>query len=233
MENSFKQTEFLSLSTRAQILLSREEGFDVEFKQTLNAVDSEDIVAFANSKHGGAILAGIREEQEESGRQGTEIVGCPIGDEEKLTILNKAASCHPPVYLELYIENSQKTPFYRIEIPSGKEKPYCTPKGTYKIRGDGRTNVLLPDQLLSLFVEEESEQFIGRFKEATKELEKSHSELQNAISGDMRKFLENFYGEFARKINKIESIEDRMESLENKFDKLIKNLDLDTDTDKS
>ncbi len=72
--------------------------------------------------------------------------------------------------VNLIIENYARRPFYRIEIPSGKEKPYCTAGGTYKIRGDGRTNTLLPGRLLSLFVEKQSEIFFNRFREATKEL---------------------------------------------------------------
>ena len=160
----------MSVSRKSKSLLDRQEGLDVDFKLTVKGVDAIDFVAFANSDRGGTLLVGVAEIEDVNSMQKGRIIGCPVGDKERLYILSKAESCVPPVEVNIIIENYARKPFYRIEIPSGKEKPYCTAAGTYKIRGDGRTNTLLPGRLLSLFIEKQSEIFFNRFREATKEL---------------------------------------------------------------
>ena len=166
-----KQQVYETLSERARSLLNRQEGYDVEFKESLNGITPEDIVAFANSATGGAILVGIRELKTEDGRQRGEIRGCTVGDREKLAISSRAQSCLPPVEVEILVENASDKPFFRVEIPSGSAKPYCTAGGTYKIRGNARTNALTPSKLLAMFMESESQEFLGRFRGAAKALE--------------------------------------------------------------
>ena len=180
-----KKLEYKTLSKRARLLLDREEDYDVEFKKSLAGLDNEDIIAFANSESGGAILIGVEEATTEDGRQVGTIAGCSIGDREKLSIVNRAESCVPPVDIEVVVENANRKPFYRIEIPSGDKKPYCTSGGKYKIRGDGRTKPLLPGRLLSMFVETESQQFIERFREATRALEHSLGDTKTKIMKEM------------------------------------------------
>jgi ATP-dependent DNA helicase RecG len=184
-----RKTEFKGLSRRARLLLNRDEGYDVEFKRSLGGLDAHDIAAFANSEVGGAILIGIEEVATGEGRQEGRIRGCPVGDREKQSIINKAESCIPPVDIEIFVENSNRTPFYRIEIPSGSRKPYCTAGGTYKIRGDGRTKPLLPGRLLFMFVETESQKFIERFREATTELETSLMDTKSRVIEEMHALL--------------------------------------------
>ncbi len=152
-------------------LLSKEEGYDVDFKREMKGIKPEDLVAFANSPVGGTILVGVDEGIDASGQQHGSIYGCPIGDKEKLTLLSKAGECRPPVGVEVFIENEDSDkPFYRIEIPSGPYKPYCTNKGIYQIRGDGRNNPITPEKLLDMYLELQGSAFIDRFKNATKEL---------------------------------------------------------------
>jgi predicted HTH transcriptional regulator len=165
------KTEFQTLSARAKALLGRSETFDVEFKESVSGLESSDIVSFANSERGGTILVGIREAKSPKGQQRGQIIGCPIGDKEKLKILSKVNSCTPDVSVEIYVENLKGKTFFRIEIPSGTDKPYCTSGGTYKIRGDGITQNLNPTQLLNIFVEKEGERFLKHFREATNVLE--------------------------------------------------------------
>ncbi|NLM21247.1 MAG: ATP-binding protein [Peptococcaceae bacterium] len=188
---------YMSISRKSKALLNRQEGLDVDFKLTVKGVDAIDLVAFANSEKGGTLLVGVAEVEDENSMQKGKIIGCPVGDKERLYILSKAESCVPPVEVNIIIENYARKPFYRIEIPSGKEKPYCTAGGTYKIRGDGRTNTLLPGRLLSLFVEKQSEIFFNRFREATKELGKniinSDSALQDELYPLLRKILNMEY----------------------------------------
>jgi hypothetical protein len=89
------------------------------------------------------------------------------------------------------VENSGSTPFYRIEIPSGPHKPYCTSGGTYKTRGDGRKETLHPPQLLALFLETEGGEFLRRFQEATSNLETAVRETKERISTELKELNES------------------------------------------
>ena len=175
-----EKKEFKTISKRGKNLLAREEDLDVEFKESVGGLDSGDLVAFANSDSGGSILIGIRESKTK-GKQEAHIIGCARGDREKLSILNRAESCVPPVEVKVFLENTSSRPFYRIEIPAGRNKPYCTSGGTYKIRGDGRTMPLSPGRLLAMFMTTESEQFIQRFREATITLERELATVRDHI----------------------------------------------------
>lgn len=163
--------EFRNLTVRAKSLLNAGEGFNIEYKKSLSDLSNEDIVAFANSDSGGTILVGVEEYKTSEGRQRGRIVGCPVGDKEKIGIVSRAENCIPPIKLDIIIENSNKHPFFRIEIQAGSDKPYCTPGGTYKTRGDGHNIPLSPSRLLSIFMENESHDFIQKFRATTRELE--------------------------------------------------------------
>lgn len=176
-----RESEIAGISARAQALLDGQENQDVDFKRQLSGLASADLVAFANSPTGGTILIGVDEIVANNGLQRGMVVGCPVGDKEKLIIINKAENCVPPIELEVYVENAASLPFFRIEILPGPDKPYCTRKGIYAIRGDGRTKALLPGRLLSLFMETEAEQFFARFREATGELELSLTVLKSQV----------------------------------------------------
>jgi hypothetical protein len=179
---------YRTLSSRAAHLIACEEGYDVEFKKSLADLSNEDLVAFANSHQGGAILIGAEEARTSNGRQRGKIVGCIVGDRERVSIINRAETCVPPIEIDVFIENERTNPFFRIEIPSGGNKPYCTQSGIYKTRGYGRNLPLLPPRLLSIFIEEESGDFLERFRLATSELENrlesvrvKLSEVQSAV----------------------------------------------------
>lgn len=156
-----------------QDLIAGAENHDVEFKESAFGLEASDIVAFANSENGGTIFLGVREDSDGQGHQRGYVIGCAVGDKEKLKIFNKAQSCIPPIDIDVMEERVYGKTVYRIYIPSGEDKPYCTGGGTYKIRGDARTNPLTPTQLLNLFLEKEGDRFINRFKAATLELTKS------------------------------------------------------------
>jgi len=147
------------------------EGKDVEFKLTPKSVGTEDLVAFANSRDGGVIFVGVREDRTKGHFDDDDIVGCDCRDQSKLTILNKAQDCVPPVAVDVSVETNGHVNYLRVDIPSSWSKPHCTGKGTYTIRGDGRTNPLDPLQLLEVFVTRESDVFLSRFAEATGSLE--------------------------------------------------------------
>jgi len=182
MDELNERREYQGLSEKANALLMREEGYDVDWKRGINGLESEDIVAFANSKKDGSILIGVEETVNHDGKQIPKIVGCKISDANKMKIKTKAQNCVPPIEVDIINENMEDIPFYRIEIPSGDKKPYCTGKGTYKIRDDGNNKMIVPDKLLSIFIETESELFLKRFKEAAKELEQDLYDTSNQIN---------------------------------------------------
>lgn len=190
---------FKGLSERAQMLLSREEGGDMDFKRSVSSFKADDIVAFANSKSGGTLMLGIDEVSNDRGRQIGKIVGCKIDDEAKMTILNRANSCIPPIDIEIFVENDDDIPFYRVEIPSGKNKPYCTSGGTYKIRDDGQNKTLEPTLLLELFLQQESDTFVNRFQTATSELDSILKVTHNLVHNH-RKDLEKEMKKLKNKI---------------------------------
>lgn len=171
------------ISNRGRYLLAQQENDVLDFKESIAGLTSDDLVAFANTRDGGAILLGVREGKGEDGMQAAEIRGCEIGDEPKMTILNKAASCMPPLEgVEVFFENTGERPFIRIEIPSGEHRPHCTASGTYKIREDGRNRAIHPRTLLGIFVEQEGDRFFGRFHQATDALREEISGLREEIS---------------------------------------------------
>lgn len=207
-----KKDIYMTVSQKTKALLNKQEGLDVDYKMTVKGLESTDLVAFANSPNGGTILLGVAEIEEDNGMQKGKIVGCSVGDKERLFILSKAESCIPPVELNIIIENYARKPFFRIDIPSGKDKPYCTAAGTYKIRGDGRTNTLLPGRLLSLFLEKHSDLFFNRFREATKELGKN-MQISNKF----------FQKELKEMVRKIINMEDYVESRLNNIQEGVEN----------
>ena len=184
--NSEEASEYPGLSEKAEELLGSQESPVLDFKGSVGGLSAEDLVAFANSGPGGAVLLGVREKRSSTGRQAAEIIGCEIGDKAKLSILGKAASCVPPVEVRVILENSEgEKPFLRVEIPSGSGKPYCTSGGTYKIRGDARNDPLTPDKLLQLFMEAENDRFMKRFSSATEDLENSILDVKSRLLHEM------------------------------------------------
>lgn len=175
------EEEHQTISARARRLLSGQEDRYVDFKQSPAGLDSEDIVAFANTPTGGTILLGVQEARRSDGRQYGRVVGCDVGDSACLSILSRAENCIPPIEIDVIIENLRSKPFFRVEIPSGPQKPYCTSRGTYKIRGDGANQTLTPRRLLALFLDSESEEFLGRFREATEELDDQMAHLLDTM----------------------------------------------------
>lgn len=176
-----KKSNFQNISKKARSLLSSGESKSVDYKIKLAGLHPDDLVAFANSKNGGTILIGVREISGRGGKQEGEPIGHPIDDKSKLQIMGKALSCSPPIQIEIFVENIADRAFYRIEIPSGANKPYSTSSGTYKIREDGHNIPLLPEPLLRIFLEQEAAEFKLRFAEATRELESGMSDALGLV----------------------------------------------------
>lgn len=172
--------EYRKIRGDTRRLLEGQEGRDVDFKERAEGVDPEDLVAFANAG-GGTILVGVREIETEQGLQRGEVVGCTISDQTKIGFLNKAASCRPPIEIEITVENLADKPIYRIGISEGPRKPYCTQKGTYKIRSDGRNVAIDPDMMTALIVERETERFLERFRAAAADVVRNLQEMEQRL----------------------------------------------------
>jgi Putative DNA-binding domain len=192
-----KPKQYSSISQRSRELLKSGETREVDYKENARGLHAEDLVAFANSPSGGAILLGVEEFTNAEGTQQGRPVGCQVDDDARLQVLSKALSCSPAVEIELFTENLSRQAFFRVEIPSGAHKPYATSAGTYKIREDSRNNPLLPEALLKMFLDREGSEFRERFAEATGAL---HGRMQDALSA-----VGNLEDEVSKKIEEIGS----------------------------
>jgi ATP-dependent DNA helicase RecG len=201
--------EYKHLSKRAEELLQHEEGLEVEFKQSQDAMDIGDIIAFANSPYGGTILIGIKEVIAENGRQRGVIVGCRTGDKEKLKLISKINNITPQLKVDIYVENLEKRPFYRLEIPSGPDKPYCSSSGEYKIRDDGHVKPLFPETMLKILLEREGEKFHRRFEHSTTAVEEAIFRLAKSSKKEL------------------DDVENNLQELNKRINELIKKLDKD------
>lgn len=174
------------LSQDTKLLLTAPEGREVDFKVKPEGVKADDIIAFANTQ-GGIILVGVDEINDPAGKQiGGKVVGCNISDQTKMGFINTAASCRPSIDIGITIENTATaTPIYRITIPEGKDKPYGTSSGTYKIRADGQNIAIDPTMMTAIILEKETEEFIARFSSAADallaEINHVHHSLEQQI----------------------------------------------------
>jgi ATP-dependent DNA helicase RecG len=187
------QREYKRLSRRTRLLLSQAEGRDVDFKVSPVGVKHKTLIAFANSVSGGAILVGVEEFTSDDGVQRGRIVGCDVSDSARLQIQNKALSSVPPINIQIFTENLSQRPILRVEVPSGPNKPYCSQAGEYAIRSDNRNRALQPNELLQLFMERESEQFLSRFKTAVGKLEVQVSTMDHELRHGVDQMLDDMH----------------------------------------
>lgn len=185
--------EYKRLSRRTRLLLNQAEGRDVDFKVSPVGVKHKTLIAFANSVSGGAILVGVEEYTSSDGVQRGRIVGCDVSDAARLQIQNKALSSVPPINIQIVTENLSHRPILRVEVPSGPHKPYCSQAGEYAIRSDNRNRALQPDELLQLFMERESEQFLSRFKTAVGKLEVQVSSMDSELRHGVDQMLDDMH----------------------------------------
>jgi hypothetical protein len=170
-----------SISRRTRDLLDGGESALVDFKRGPDGVHAEDFVSFANSETGGDILVGIAEESGANGAQRGVVIGCDIGDGTVLQILNKAIGCVPPIAIQIFVENTAKTPFLRVHVPPSENRPHSTPKGVYCRRDGSRNRPLHPNELLRIFLDNEGRIFAQRFEDAGQRLANELSSLQRAL----------------------------------------------------
>ncbi len=229
------QTEFKGITKRTKKILAQDKSKIAAYKQEVKGLDAEDLVAFANSESGGVLFIGVSEPKKKNRRRTS--VGCEVSDTTKLEIMGKALSCSPPIQIEIFIENLSAKPFYRVEIPSGGNKPYCTQSGTYVIRGEAENNPLHPAQLLKMFLEREDNEFQDRFARATGDLESHMQSIQTLVktlereikskiegiaaavdgaedgSGNTKSIVENIESSVITGNKEVEKLQDRLKAL--------------------
>jgi methyl-accepting chemotaxis protein len=164
---------------------------NVDFKQNAK-LDGEDIVAMANGG-GGVFLLGV-DEITINGFQKGKVVGVGIRpgyDAIRLAVINSCKQCMPSI----------QPRFQKVRHPEGLvvavfiDKPdtvTCTSGGTYAVRLEGGRQALDPERLKHIFIEQEAEAFLVRFRtvsaeilnklgELGKEVEENISSLHKAV----------------------------------------------------
>lgn len=195
-------------STKA--LLQAGEGNTIDYKRNA-IVDTEDLVAFANSESGGHLLLGVEEKTNTEGR----MIGVPVGvvldDALARNIQGKANSCVPPVKIIVTEENGATTkPFVRIDIPPSKNRPHCTGSGTYKVRSLASNKPLLPHEILDLLLVRESNLFLNRFSASTQSLLDSVQNLQAEIIPPITDLRLQVSQAMAHALTEVESAQQKM-----------------------
>ena len=176
-------------SQRARGLLLQGEGVALDYKRSADGVHTDDFCAFANMRDGGVLLVGVSEGRGADDSQVGTPTGCPVDDATKLQLINKAQSCHPPIFIDIHAECDGDIRFLRIEIPPSATRPHCTPKGIYLSRSGSRNVALFPTELLAIFLEKEAETFQSRFSDAASSITDKLASTESLIA-DMQEAIE-------------------------------------------
>ncbi len=150
-------------------LIRLEESDFLDFKETPESITGKDLVSFANA-NGGIILTGIKEAESKGGIQKGKVIGCDVSDKVKRSIIQKAKSCIPSVDIEISSEIVGKKNLLRIEIFKGKNKPYCTSSGDYRIRTGSVNDKIDPFLMKQIILNSEASSFVERFSIVSGEL---------------------------------------------------------------
>jgi len=174
--------DFTELRDETKNMIDGHETRDVEFKESLNGINSETFVAFANAK-GGTILLGVREETDQNGMQRGRIIGCQGSfDDIRLAIQSKANSCRPNIQVHVARELDGTNYIYRIDIDEAQDKPCCTGGGRYCMRDSGSTRSIFPEEITAIVLEKESDKFIKQLQDAADKFVESLKNGQEALA---------------------------------------------------
>lgn len=106
------------------LVLEEGEGYTLEFKQSVNSDLPKELVAFANAS-GGRIFIGVDDKNK--------VTGCSFSNKNITQIENMAASCDPPVAIE--IEKLHQHNVLVVHVPEGANRPHRCNKGFYLRNG--------------------------------------------------------------------------------------------------
>ncbi len=112
-----ERTSWKYTSGRARDLLNGETEAAVVLVGALDHVEAG-LLAFVAEEGGGALFVGV--EGEEVG-DGWIAVGCEVDEEAQQHVLDLAQECEPPMAVEVFVENTSREPFLRVEVPAAPE----------------------------------------------------------------------------------------------------------------
>ena len=182
-----QRNECKQLTADTKRLLKSQEERNVDFKVKPDGVKAEDFVALANAQ-GGSILVGVEEKRDKHGKQYGVVVGCSISEQSRQGFISTAASCRPSIDISVRIENLEAgQPIYRIDVPEGTSKPYCTGAGIYKIRVQGQNIAIDPPLMKAIILQQEADEFVMRFKAAADELLKHIDHVHKSLDKQVRR----------------------------------------------
>jgi len=107
-----------------ELLIEEGEGYQLEFKESVNSDLAKELAAFANAS-GGRILIGVSDN--------SQIAGCDLSNRTISQIQDTAESCDPPVAIEIEKIKAQK--IIVIHVPEGANRPHRCNKGFYLRNG--------------------------------------------------------------------------------------------------
>lgn len=119
-----------------ELILKTDEGFFVEFKDSVDKSLAKEIVAFSNFQ-GGRIFIGISDNGE--------MKGVKITNKLKSQIFDTARNCSPPIEIKLSV---YKNKILVIEVPEGDKKLYLCSQGFF-VRTGSNSQKLSRDEILS------------------------------------------------------------------------------------
>ncbi len=134
------QSENLKNSIRIQVICQEGEGYKIEFKEKLSALDKE-LVAFSNAS-GGSIYLGISDDGH--------IKPIKITNELKSQIQDIAHSCDPSIRVSLIIYAILGV--LEIQVEEGMDKPYRCKEGFF-LRNGASSQKLRRDEILELLIQ--------------------------------------------------------------------------------
>ena len=125
-----------------KFILDEGEGYQLEFKESVNSDLAKEMVAFANAS-GGRIFIGVDDNNK--------IKGCDISNKARSKIENMSASCDPPLHIA--IEKLDEEKILVIHIPCGANRPHRCTKGFYLRNGANSQKMVTED--ISAFIQAE------------------------------------------------------------------------------
>jgi chaperonin cofactor prefoldin len=185
----------------------------VEYTQADN-IDSEDIVAMANGG-GGVFLLGV-EQRTAKGLQKGEVVGVRGSfDTIRGKVMNSCKNCMPSIQPRIQKVRHPKGVVVAVFI----DKPHTvtsTSAGTYTIRLDGGRQPLNPERLKHIFIEQEAEAFLVRFRAVSAEILDKLVELGTEVAEN----ISSLHEAVEPLEEKISSLHEAVEPLEEKISSL-------------
>ncbi|MCL2248812.1 MAG: putative DNA binding domain-containing protein [Oscillospiraceae bacterium] len=123
------------------VILSKGEGYSVEFKETADKSIPNEVCAFANAS-GGRIFIGVTDKGD--------VVGTDVSNEARSRLQDSINKIEPQLNVDLAIHGK----VIEITVPEGSSKPYSCPNGFY-LRSGPNSQKLNRSNLIEFFKREE------------------------------------------------------------------------------